>query len=191
MRRTMSILSMLSVVAALLGTPAFGGVALRAQDASRPRAARDTMMPLVRQRMDQLIRRRLGLTDAQAQRLAATTRRFEERRVALFGQEREARAALREHLESGDSTRGPQVAVLLDRVLQVQRARLDLVEQEQRELAAFLTPIQRAQFLGLEEQMRARMESIRGRPLDPPPPGQRGLPGGRRPRPPEPSQPDV
>lgn len=139
--------------------------------------SRDTMMPMVRQRMDQMIRRRLGLTDDQARRLAATTRRFESRRLALFGQEREARGALRDHLESGDSTRGPQVAVLLDRLLQVQRARLDLVEQEQKELAAFLTPIQRAQFLGLEEQMRARMESVRGRPL-PPPDGR----GGRPPR---------
>ena len=188
MRRPIQILC---VVAALVGAPGLDHASLRAQDAPRARAPRDTMMPLVRQRMDQLIRRRLGLTDAQAQRLAATTRRFEERRVALFGQERDARAALREHLESGDSTRGPQVAALLDRLLQVQRARLDLVEQEQRELAAFLTPIQRAQFLGLEEQMRARMESIRGRPLGPPPPGQRGLPGGRMPRPPEPTQPGA
>jgi len=162
---------------------ALGGLRpARAQQGPPPR---DSMMPMVRQRMDQIIRRRLGLTDNQARRLAATTRRFEARRLALFGQEREARAALREHLESGDTTRGPQVAALLDRLLQVQRGRLDLLDQEQKELATFLTPIQRAQFLGLEEQMRSRMEAVRGRPLGPPDPGEGRGGRPRAPRPPD------
>lgn len=104
----------------------------------------------------------------------ATNQRFEGRRRLLLDQEREVRASLRVQLDRGDSANAAQVATLLDRMLQVQRDRLAVTEQEQRELAAFLTPMQRARLLGLQEQIRQRIEGMRL------PPG--AGPGGMPPR---------
>jgi hypothetical protein len=70
---------------------------------------------------------------------------------------------------------------LIERMLKVQRARVELLETEQQELASFLSPMQRAKYLGLEEQMRLRMQEVQGRPMPgqgPPPPGM--IPGGLR-----------
>jgi Spy/CpxP family protein refolding chaperone len=89
----------------------------------------------------------------------------------LVNQEREVRASLRVQLDRGDSANAAQVSTLLDRMLQLQRGRLELMEEEQRDLATFLTPVQRARFLGLQEQVRQRLE---GMPI---PPGARSGPG--------------
>lgn len=78
---------------------------------------------------------------------------------------------------------------LLDDMLRLQRQRFVLHEDEQRELALFLTPVQRAKYFGLQEQMRRRMEEMRtqretGKPVGQPrrmrrpPPG--ALPGMSR-----------
>ena len=64
------------------------------------------------------------------------------------------RAALRAQIAAGDSARDTEVMSLIERMLKVQRARVELLETEQQELASFLSPMQRAKYLGLEEQMR-------------------------------------
>lgn len=153
-----------------------------------PSAERDSLESQVRQRMARMLRTQLGLTDEQMRRLAATNRRFERQRIALLGRERQVRTALRSAIESGDTTQGAQVSVLLDQMLTLQRDRLDLLEQEQKELATFLTPFQRARYYGMEEQVRRRLMEMReqqmrrGGPDGPrrPPPGE-ATRGGRRP----------
>ena len=53
------------------------------------------------------------------------------------------------------------MAAALDRVLQLQRQRLDLMADEQKDLAGFLTPVQRAKYAALQEQIRRRVENAR------------------------------
>ena len=119
-----------------------------------------------------MLRRQLGLNDDQVRRLQQTNRRFEGQRRQLFEQERETRLQLRQALAAGDSAAQVRVGSLLDRTLLLQRQRLELLEAEQKELATFLTPVQRARLFGLEEQMRRRTEELR----------EQGPPGaGRRP----------
>lgn len=159
-------------------------VAVAAQDPVAPRGMpRDSLEARVRVRMAQVVRQQLALTDDQARRLAATNQRLDGRRRALMNQEREARASLRVQLDRGDSASAPQVAALLDRLMQLQRSRLELMEEEQRELATYLTPVQRARFLGLQEQVRQRVE---GMPLRPGGPSGGAGPGGMRGRAPGP-----
>jgi Spy/CpxP family protein refolding chaperone len=147
---------------------------------------RDSLESQVRVRMMRMLRQQLGLSDEQVRRLGATNRRFEGQRRALFEQERRVRFDLRQALgDGGDTT---QVATLLDSMLTLQRERVEMMEAEQRELATFLTPVQRARLVGLEEQIRRRMMEMRddrggpdrGAP-DRPPSG-----GGRRPGTPRP-----
>jgi hypothetical protein len=133
----------------------------------------------LRERFARLLRERVGLSDDQLRRLAPVSRSFEVRRQTLFREERAARQALRRELtaESADQTR---VAAQIDHLFALQRRRLDLAAEEQRELASFMTPVQRARYLALQELMRRRADEMRRRRGNGPPRGGRrgGAPGG-------------
>jgi hypothetical protein len=130
----------------------------------------------VRQRFVRLLRERVGLSDEQLRRLGPVSQRFDARRQAIFREERAARQALRRELtvESADQNR---VAAQIDQLLAVQRRRLDLAAEEQRELAAFMTPVQRARYLALQEHLRRRTDEMRRRRGDGARGGRRGPPG--------------
>lgn len=186
--------SRLAVVLGVLMLGVGGARALAAQERPLPQrtpAQRDSLERRVRERMAQMLRTQLGMSDEQIRRFQATNRRFEAQRVALFNQEREVRGELRQLIESGDTTQYTRIGTLLDRTIQLQRQRIDLQESEQAELATFLNPLQRAKLYGIEEQLRRRMEGLRDGPpgggrMDPPPMRPGGRPGGvgiRRPPP--------
>lgn len=181
-------------IALAVAVVAFGAVSapVRAQDRPQPprdAAQRDSLAERVRQRMAQMLRTQLGMNDEQIRRFQATNRRFEAQRVGLFNQEREVRGELRGLIEGGDTTQYQRIGTLLDRTIQLQRQRIDLQEAEQKELATFLNPAQRARLYGIEEQLRRRMDTMRDGPpgggrMQPPPirPGTRpGGAGARRP----------
>lgn len=125
--------------------------------------------PMNRQQMEQQIRNRIGvqlkknlnLSDDQFAKLQATNKKFEEKRRLLNEQERDARMAMRDLMISGDTANSAKVTAGLDKMLTIARQRFDLVEQEQKELAGYLTPMQRARFLGMQEQMRRRIDDLR------------------------------
>lgn len=125
-------------------------------------AQRDSLEARVRARMAMMLRSQLGLSDEQLRRFQATNQKFEGQRRSLFEQERDVRRDLRTALAASDTAQQQaRVATLLDRTLQLQRQRLELVEAEQRELATFLTPVQRARLFGIEEQIRRRVMEMR------------------------------
>ena len=64
-------------------------------------------------------------------------------------------------IAAGDRAVQDSVARMIDRAIALQRQRLDLVAQEQRELSSFLTPVQRARYLDLQERLRRRVEELR------------------------------
>lgn len=156
-------------------------------------AQRDSLEARVRARMAMMLRSQLGLSDEQLRRFQATNQKFEGQRRSLFEQERDVRRDLRTALAASDTAQQQaRVATLLDRTLQLQRQRLELVEAEQRELATFLTPVQRARLFGIEEQIRRRVMEMReqqgDRPVRPMGPGLR-RPGGDGPTPGAPRRP--
>ena len=114
-----------------------------------------------RERFAEVVKRRLNLDEAQMQQLGRVNDRFERDRVMLLRNERRTRQALRAEVLAGDSADQKKVAGLLDELLTIQRRRLDLTESEQRELAAFLTPTQRAKYFGIQDELRQRLEHLR------------------------------
>ena len=147
---------------------------------------RDSLERRVRERMAQVIKRQVGLNDDQMRRLGVTNRRFEGQQRELFMRERRTRMELRNELDLADTTRQAQVSTLLDQMLQIQKQRVELVEAEQRELATFMTPQQRARYLGIQEQVRRRVDEMRDQggnrgPGGREPGGMRPPPGARRP----------
>ena len=135
-----------------------------------------------RERLAEVVKRRLNLNESQMQQLGQVNDRFERERMRLLRDERVARQALRVEVLAGDSADQPKVAKLLDQLLVIQRQRLDLTEREQRELAGFMTPTQRAMYFGIQDQLRRRLEELREQRQQRRPGAPPG--GGRRPPPP-------
>jgi hypothetical protein len=161
------------------------GATSAALEAQRPDSAppgRQALEQRVRQRMASVVQQRLGLNADQMRRLGEVNRDMEAQRRLLNQQERDVRIGLRAEVTRGDSANQDRVARYVDQLIDVQRRRIDLLSREQRALAAFMTPTQRAQYLAIQDQVRRRMEDMRGRP-------RRGAPARRANPPPAVPQP--
>lgn len=108
-----------------------------------------------------VVRQRVGLSDDQMRRLAPIAQKLATERARLQLDEREARMELGRILRDTVQADTVKVVSLLSQLLEVQKRRVQLQEQEQKDLAAIMTPIQRARFLGLQEQLRRQMEERR------------------------------
>ncbi len=128
---------------------------------AQARPNRANLEQQVQERMAQVTKERLGATDAQMAKLQETNKKFDEKRRLIVDQERDIRMSLRDEMLRPDSARQGQVAALLDRVIKAQRQRVDIQEQEQKELSGFLTPLQRAKYFALEQQIRQRVNQMR------------------------------
>jgi hypothetical protein len=158
--RASRILGLLALTLALASTHA---------DAQRPipdsaPARRQALEQRVRQRMAVIVQQRLRLNADQMRRLGEVNRDMETQRRLLQQQERDARIGLRAEVARGDSANQDRVARYVDQLIDVQRRRIDLLAREQRVLADFMTPVQRAQYLAMQDQLRRRLEEMRGRP---------------------------
>ena len=140
----------------------------------------------IERRFAERVKTELGLTDEQAAKLKATHERFSDRRRALMRQQFERRLALQGQMRPGVAANADSVRKLMDGV-QAGRAELFKLEQEEdREMAGYLTPLQRAQFQMMRERFLQRVQEMRReragmrRPMGEP---RRGPgPGRRRPQ---------
>jgi protein CpxP len=134
-----------------------------------------------RRRLANLLKTELRLTDDQMRQLSDVNQRFDVQRRDLMRREMQTRRGVRDEVVKGDSANAGRIEQLLADQFRIERERIDLTEAEQRELGKFLTPVQRARYLGVQEQIRRQMDDLRGRragPMDMP------NDSGRRRRPP-------
>jgi hypothetical protein len=125
-------------------------------------ARRQRLEQQLRQGLWRIAKQRIGFTDDQMTRLEETSRRYDGRRRALVMEERAQRLTLRQEILAADGKADQElVARALDRLIQLQRERIELQAQEQKEFAAFMTPIQRAKYAALQEEVRRRMDALR------------------------------
>lgn len=146
------------------GSPGTSGQ--QAPGADRPNrpttpAERAALESQLEKRLADMVQRELSLTDEQMRRVAEVNRRIDTDRRAVLMRERRARTALRAELEGSGTPNDAKVSALLDEMLAVQQERVRLTSAEQRALSAFLTPVQRARYLGLQEGFRRRMDERR------------------------------
>ena len=147
-------------ILAVIALPA----ALSAQAVSPPQQSNRTALEQqFRERTARLTKQRLGLTDAQLDRLEKTNARFAPQLRQLGAQERDIRQQLRQEMMAGNSANQQRVSDLLDGAIRIQKQRIAIVEAEQKELAGFLTPVQRARYIALQAQFRKRAEELSGR----------------------------
>ncbi|MEA2762570.1 MAG: periplasmic protein CpxP/Spy [Gemmatimonadaceae bacterium] len=113
-----------------------------------------------REQSAKVAQQRLGLSDAQLAQLVQSNARFAPQQNQLVVQERETRRQLRVEMTAGNQANQAHVSALLDDAMRLQKQRIALVEAEQKDLARFLTPVQRAGYLSLQAQVRRRAQEL-------------------------------
>ena len=119
----------------------------------------------IRRTLWRVTKQRLSLSDDQMLRLERTSQRFEYQRRGLAQEEKAQRIAMRVEILADSAANQGAIATALDQLHSIQQRRLDLQAAEQKEFEAFLTPLQRARFMALQEQVRRRLQEVRrGKP---------------------------
>jgi hypothetical protein len=155
-----------------------GRAGARATQPAVPNPRQQALARDIRRAFSGVVRRQLGLNDEQARKLNDVDGRYQKQRNEVGRDEREARLALKAALE--DSTAKPddgKIEEYLGRLVKAQHRRADLLEAEQKDMAAFLSPVQRAKYLALREQLTRRIAQMR---QDGGPAGRRGAPPPKR-----------
>ncbi len=143
---------------------ALTGAAAYAQPVTAPvaKANRPALEQQFRERVAKLTKDRVGLTDAQMAQLEQSNARFAPQLIQIATQERETRRQLRQEMTSGGQPNQQKVSDLLDASTRLQKQRIAIVESEQKELALFMTPVQRARYIALQQQFRRRAQELDG-----------------------------
>jgi len=143
---------------------ALSGAAAYAQPVTAPvtKANRPALDQQFRERVNKLTQDRIGLTDAQMAQLKQSNARFAPQLSQVAAQERDTRRQLRQEMTSGGQPNQQHVSDLLDASLRLQKQRISIVEAEQKELARFMTPVQRARYIALQQQFRRRTQELSG-----------------------------
>ena len=146
--------------------PAQGGPPRGNDRAAAPRMnaqQREALEKRFKERIDAIVKERLRLTDEQQVKLREVASRAEEARRVLRREEFVLRTALRDEMKAGDKANEAKVGELLDQMPGLERRKLDLMESEQRDLAKFLSPTQRARYFGLQDELRRGMQDLQRR----------------------------
>ena len=131
-----------------------------------PQEKQKFLQQQVRRTFWKVAKNRLGFTDEQMTKLEQSSQRFDQRRRLIGQDEKAARVALRTEILADSTANQANIAAALDRLQTVQRQRLELQVDEQKELAAFMTPLQRAKYMTLQDQVRKRLQQIVGQRPD-------------------------
>lgn len=127
-----------------------------------------------RERVAKLAKARIGLSDAQMAQLEQSTARFAPQLNQVMTEERATRRELRQQLTAQQPNQ-QRVNELLDASLRLQKQRIAIVEAEQKDLARFMTPVQRARYIALQQQFRRRAQELSGQRNGGPRPGPRRI----------------
>jgi LTXXQ motif family protein len=111
----------------------------------------------------QRIQQDLKLSPDQMQRLRATVGTYAGRRRELEARQRDLRRALGGELRPGIAATPDSIARLTDELLDVRVRYAESFREEQRELARYLDPVQRAKLMVLRDRLTNRAQEFRRR----------------------------
>jgi hypothetical protein len=145
------------LVIVLLGAAA--GAPLAAQ---RPGALpRQALQQRIEALFVQRVTEELGLTPAQAEKLRGTAVRMFQRRRGIEAETRRLNQLLAGQLRPGVAADQDSVAHLTDSLIALRVDYARLYQDEEAELARYLTPVQRAQYYVLRERLLQRIQDAR------------------------------
>lgn len=128
---------------------------------ARDSAVRERLQQEIERRFGAAVQRQLDLTNDQADKLRATEERFRPRRRAVMREELLLRLALRDQMRPGVAADPDSVRRLMDAMQANRSDRLKLEQEHDREIAGYLTPVQRARYQMLRERLMQRLQEVR------------------------------
>jgi hypothetical protein len=145
---------------ALLLVPLSSGVAQQQDTSREPKA--DSLRARIEERFAARVQEQLGLNNQQTTRLKATSQTFGARRRELRQRERQVREALWNQLQPGVAASGDSVTKLTDAMTELKLRSAQTARDEMKELATFLSPVQRARLYLMREQFHDRVKRAHG-----------------------------
>ena len=127
---------------------------------------RELLEKRFKDRIDSIVTQRLRLTEEQQHKLREIASRTEESRRVVRREEFVLRTSLRDAMKAGERANEAKVGELLEQIPRLERRKLELMESEQRDLAKFLSPTQRARYFGIQEELRRGMQDLQRRRMD-------------------------
>lgn len=126
--------------------------------------ANDTLAPRMRQRIEarfrEVAREELGLTNEQSDRVWATQMKYADRRRALGLATKDVNQVIATQLRPGVAADPAVLSRAIDSLGALHVTEGRLFNDEQRDLAGFLTPLQRAQLYRLRARINARVGEV-------------------------------
>ena len=146
------------VLLLVLSATAGGAVAAQDPDTTHPQA--QVLRQRIEERFAQRVQEQLGLSDAQATKLRATSQEYGDRRRKMEARERDLRVALTGQLRPGVAANEDSVAHLTKALVDL---RVDYANTWRDEMNAlsYLTPVQRAQLYVMRDRLLQRVQEIR------------------------------
>jgi periplasmic protein CpxP/Spy len=141
----------------LLAAPLYPAEAQRSDSTVRS----DSLRHRIEERFASRVQQELGLTNEQTTKLRATSQQFGARRRELHTRYRSLRQALRGQLQPGVAAKQDSVAKLTDAMIDLRIASAQTTRDEMREVAKYLTPVQRARFFVMRTRLQHRMKEAR------------------------------
>jgi len=138
-----------------------------------PLGERALLQRQVRQAWAGRVRRQLNLNDEQWRTLNQVNTKYDRQRGEIVRDETQARKELRAAMvDTTAADQNARVEQQMNVLIQAPRRRADLFEAEQKELAGFLTPLQRARFTVMQENLARQLQQLQQTtaPPGPPPP---------------------
>jgi Spy/CpxP family protein refolding chaperone len=137
---------------------------LAAQEPARPDTTEpERLRAQIEERFAQHVQQQLRLTPDQATKLRASQERFGPRRRALGRQQMERRMALQDQMQPGVAANADSVRKLMDGVQAGRAEMLKIDQDEDREMAGYLTPVQRARYQEMRARLHQRVTEMRER----------------------------
>ena len=156
--------SLVSLVWMLLAAPlvlSSAPVLAQGRPGGPPTERRQRLESQVRERFEALIRTELGIDEATSVALREVVDRFSGDRRALSQRQQQLRRRLR---SSGSLLDAGEAQGVLDELVAVQQAEVDLLTLEQGALLEILSAPQLVRFYTLREQFGERVRNLRGGP---------------------------
>ena len=149
------------VMVAMMLAAALGGRAIAQEPVETNAQRAEQLRQLIEDRFAARAREELGLNDEQFQRLRSTSAQFAAERRGVEQQERRLRQAMAFQLRPGIAADQDSVAKLTSALIDVKGAYVQTYRDEMKALAAFLNPVQRAQYFVLRERLLNLAQQVR------------------------------
>lgn len=171
--RTVALLGLLLLPASVVAQSPDSGAPLRGRalrrdiklsvDSARRQVVEDRLRQAIRERFTQRVAQELALDSVQVMKLDASMRQFAARRAELDSSASDLRRSLRRQLRPGVAADDDAVARLTDELTALQLRRAQLQQDQLKDLSGFLTPVQRAKYLAMQQRLRQLVEEAAAR----------------------------